>query len=416
MQIAIPRLPAVRLPKLEREHWIASSILSLVAGLYLFAGLSVSGVGVEEGRAIAGVPSNLPGVLRTNAPPAPEPLQFREVAPQTAVAINAAVPISDSPNPAASAFTMASASATDRARALQCLTAAIYYEAARETVEGQRAVAQVVLNRVRHPVYPNTVCGVVYQGSERATGCQFTFTCDGSLARAPMASYWERARQVAALALSGSVYAPVGWATHYHTNYVVPYWSSSLVKAATIGTHIFYRWTGGWGRAPAFKDRHAGFEPDYATLRQRALAAEIATDAAAAALAQAAAVNPDIAIDAATKDKLAAAAAAAAAKSGTGSASIDSFQRAVIRRYEPMQGAAVTAALESQAKKSAPDDKSVASHRWAMSGRTSASPGQSAAALAATDTAPVKKANDKPAAPACLEGVKKAGADGAVSC
>ena len=397
-------------------------MLSLVAGLYLFAGLSVSGVGVEEGRAIAGVPANLPGVLRTNALPAPEPLQFRQVAPQTAAAINAAVPISNSPNPAASAFTMPSASPTDRARALQCLTAAIYYEAARETVEGQRAVAQVVLNRVRHPVYPDTVCGVVYQGSERATGCQFTFTCDGSLARAPMASYWERARQVAALALSGSVYAPVGWATHYHTNYVVPYWSSSLDKAATIGTHIFYRWTGGWGRAPAFKDRHAGFEPDYATLRQRALAAEVATDAAAAAaaaaVAQAAAANPDIAIDAATKDKLAAAAAAAAAKTGTGSASIDSFQRAVIRRYEPMQGAAVTAALESQAKKSAPDDKSVASHRWAMSGRSAATPGQSAATLSATDAPPAKKDDDKPAAPACLEGVKKAGAagTGAVSC
>ena len=394
-------------------------MLSLVAGLYLFAGLSVSGVGVEEGRAIAGVPANLPGVLRTNAPPAPEPLQFRQVAPQDAAAINAAVPVSDSPNPAASAFSLASASPSDRARALQCLTAAIYYEAARETVDGQRAVAQVVLNRVRHPVYPNTVCGVVYQGSERATGCQFTFTCDGSLARAPMASYWERARQVAALALSGSVYAPVGWATHYHTNYVVPYWSSSLDKAATIGTHIFYRWTGGWGRAPAFKDRHAGFEPDYATLRQRALAAEVATDAAAAAaaaaVAQAAAANPDIAIDAATKDKLAAAAAAAAAKTGS-SASIDSFQRAVIRRYEPMQGAAVTAALESQAKKSAPDDKAVASHRWAMSGRTAAAPAQSAATLFATDTAPAKKAEEKPAAPACLEGVKKAGAAGTVSC
>ncbi|MFN5901342.1 MAG: cell wall hydrolase, partial [Novosphingobium sp.] len=75
-------------------------------------------------------------------------------------------------------------SGVDRSRALQCLAAAVYYEARSESDVGQRAVAQVVLNRVAHPSYPNTVCGVVYQGSERTTGCQFSFTCDGSLAKA----------------------------------------------------------------------------------------------------------------------------------------------------------------------------------------------------------------------------------------
>jgi hypothetical protein len=119
----------------------------------------------------------------------------------------------------------------------------------------------VVLNRVRHPSYPNSVCGVVYQGSERTTGCQFTFTCDGSLLRTPSVSGWARARRVAAEALSGRVFEPVGHATHYHANYVLPYWASSLVKSAVIGTHIFYRWNGGWGQPAAFRQAYAGVEP-----------------------------------------------------------------------------------------------------------------------------------------------------------
>src|SRR5690606_10710768 len=105
----------------------------------------------------------------------------------------------------------------DRARAQQCLTMAVYYEAASEPDAGQRAVAQVVLNRVAHPTYPDTVCGVVFQGSERTTGCQFSFTCDGSLARKPAKMWWDRAAAVARAELAGAVYAPVGLATHYHT-------------------------------------------------------------------------------------------------------------------------------------------------------------------------------------------------------
>src|SRR6476661_3173129 len=97
----------------------------------------------------------------------------------------------------------------DRARSLDCLTSAIYYEARSEPEDGQRAVAQVVLNRVRHPAFPSTVCGVVFQGHERKTGCQFSFTCDGSMLRPRQASAWERSRVIAAEALSGSVFAPV---------------------------------------------------------------------------------------------------------------------------------------------------------------------------------------------------------------
>lgn len=148
----------------------------------------------------------------------------------------------------------------DRWRALQCLTAAIYYEAASEPDAGQRAVAQVVLNRVAHPAWPNTVCGVVYQGSERPS-CQFSFACDGSLARRPMKAFWDRARRVASDALAGYVYAPVGLATHYHTTAVHPYWAPSLTFLGTIGAHRFYRWAGNAGKPAAFTARYAGGEP-----------------------------------------------------------------------------------------------------------------------------------------------------------
>ncbi|MGJ3628389.1 cell wall hydrolase [Sphingomonas sp. MMS24-JH45] len=116
---------------------------------------------------------------------------------------------------AARPFVLAGTGATDRGRALECLTAAIYYEAASESDDGQRAVAQVVLNRVRHPAFPATVCGVVYQGSERA-GCRLQLACDGAMARVPSSSGWARAARDAAAALHGLVFAPVGLATHCH--------------------------------------------------------------------------------------------------------------------------------------------------------------------------------------------------------
>ena len=169
--------------------------------------------------------------------PAPEPLQFKNVSREDAQTINAVMPFSADPNPAARALTVKFPDRMNEARALDCLTAAVYYEAAIEPPDGQRAVAQVVLNRLRHPAYPKTVCGVVFQGSDRRTGCQFTFTCDGALARAPNMALWNRAREIAWAALSGRVFAPVGWSTHYHTDWVVPYWASSLAKATKVGTY-----------------------------------------------------------------------------------------------------------------------------------------------------------------------------------
>jgi len=146
-------------------------------------------------------------------------------------------------------------------RALKCLSDAIYYEAANEPDSGQRGVAQVILNRMQHPTYPNTVCGVIYQGSERRTGCQFSYSCDGSMRRTPSTSLWLRGQRVAAQALGGYVHKPVGMATHYHATYVYPYWAPSLKFLGTIGAHRFYSWKGSAGRPSAFFKKHAGSEP-----------------------------------------------------------------------------------------------------------------------------------------------------------
>lgn len=152
-------------------------------------------------------------------------------------------------------------SAIDTSRAQQCLTSAIYYEAGLEPDAGQKAVAQVILNRVRHPSYPGTVCGVIFQGSERQTGCQFSYTCDGSLRRKPSRFHWNRAGKVAAAALSGKIASPVGTATHYHTTEIYPYWAPSLRFLGTIGAHRFYSWKGNAGKASAFNQGYRGREP-----------------------------------------------------------------------------------------------------------------------------------------------------------
>ena len=152
-------------------------------------------------------------------------------------------------------------SGDDANRAADCLTAAVYYEARSQSEDGQRAVAQVVLNRVRDRAFPNSVCGVVYQGAERRTGCQFSFTCDGSMARARELGAWERARAIAAAALGGSVYAPVGAATSFHTTSILPWWASSLARITTVGAHVFYRWQGALERALTFRQAYAGVEP-----------------------------------------------------------------------------------------------------------------------------------------------------------
>ena len=194
-----------------------------------------------------------------------EPVELQDLTPEDAKSFNASVPFVTGPNPPARPFRL-TGSTDDLAKATDCLAAAVYYEAGDDAV-GQKAVAQVVLNRMRHPAFPKTVCGVVFQGQERSTGCQFTFTCDGAIARyKPSEIAWTRAREVATAALAGAVYRPVGWATHYHTDYVVPYWQSSLDKIAQVHTHLFFRWTGWWGTPPAFNRSRVPGEPAIAKL------------------------------------------------------------------------------------------------------------------------------------------------------
>lgn len=241
--------------------------------------LELGALGMAAFLAAAGAAWSSPGLdgltrpSASTTPPAPPPLLVRDVAPEQAQTLNLKIPVASGPNPAARPFSTAGLSPVSQARALDCLTSAAYYEAGNESEDGIRAVAQVVLNRVRHPAFPSSVCGVVFQGSTRSTGCQFTFTCDGSLQRRPNAASWARAKRIAQAALAGFVYAPAGWATHYHANYVLPYWAPSLAKNAVIGAHLFYRWSGGWGRPPAFAQRYARQEPDSNGLRAASLAA-----------------------------------------------------------------------------------------------------------------------------------------------
>jgi hypothetical protein len=392
-------LPAPTLPRAGKKQLLAGFVLLTTFMLYVVAGLSFALLEPASGPAFAkvnsnGLPSVIPGLGKV---PDAEPLRLRDVAPQEAVAINAAVPVSDLPNPPARPFTITFASSADRLRAIECLTAAVYYEAATEPLDGQRAVAQVVLNRARHPAYPKSVCGVVFQGHERATGCQFTFTCDGAIRRTPMASIWARARHVAEQALAGKVYARVGWATHYHTNWVVPYWSSSLTKLALVGTHIFYRWEGNWGRGPAFRFGPNGREPQFAAMRpltsdpmSLAGAVELTPppiDAAAAAAAEAAVAAGTLpSVDAAVKPAV---------------PGEDLSKRPVVRRYEPMTREASTAAAIARGGK----EPASPSLHWALSGV----PEKQAAPLGK------KVENDAAAAdapPRCLEGVRKLPAAG----
>lgn len=253
-----------RLKGRARVLWRAYPRETIGAGLF-----GMIGVAAIAATSISGGGTSKPS---PPAPPAPPPMIVRPIAPDQAVKVNADIPLTSGPNPAASPFAF-KGNAAARTQALTCLASAEYYEAGNQDEDGERAVAQVVLNRVRHPAFPGSICSVVYEGSTRPTGCQFTFTCDGSLNRQPDAEGWRRAMRVAEAALSGSVYAPVGWATHYHADYVVPYWASTMAKNAVVGAHLFYRWAGGWGQPQIFSRHYSGREPSAQTLRSAALAA-----------------------------------------------------------------------------------------------------------------------------------------------
>ena len=215
MQVIRRRLPAIALTRRARL------LLAAAVGLLLLGISVLVWWGMRQDSADR--PPNVASLK--NLPARPEDIEAHGtrsvLAPDDARARNAAVAFSDDPLRIAKPFLFEGSSA-DRANALQCLATAVLYEAGDDT-HGEEAVAQVVLNRVRHAAFPATVCGVVYQGSERSTGCQFTFTCDGSLRRQMSDGAWRRARDVAERALGGRVEDSVGLATHYHTDWVYLY-------------------------------------------------------------------------------------------------------------------------------------------------------------------------------------------------
>lgn len=127
-------------------------------------------------------------------------------------------------------------------RERRCMTTALYFEARGEPEAGQVAVGQVVMNRVKSPDYPDTICGVVYQGSQRSTGCQFSFTCDGKVDKPNNKKQWELAKRLSNRVLEGKVWLEsIGNSTHYHADYVYPVWRKKMAVIKKIGRHIFYK-------------------------------------------------------------------------------------------------------------------------------------------------------------------------------
>lgn len=206
--------------------------------------------------------SHLPG-----SPVAPEPSTLTMPGVLDPRGANAAIPFFSGRIDPAPAFRFRGPS-TDLANARDCLALAAMAEAGASD-DGQRAVIQVVLNRVRHPAFAKSICGVVFEGADRQTGCQFTFTCDGSLSRQYAPASWEAARRRADQALAGYVYRPVGGATHYHTDWVFPWWSPKLQKLAQVETHLFLRWPGYWGSVASWRKGRSGAEPSFADLLAR---------------------------------------------------------------------------------------------------------------------------------------------------
>lgn len=255
-------------PVYAKSRTLPWALAALIGFSLLFA-VVVPRVDFDQVRETAlTLTGNAPAARQTKLSPALQALLNETMAGKPALAeegaaaeaMNEALPMSDLAMETARPFLMPEDSVPAIEKALRCLTQAVYYEAGFEPMEGRYAVAQVILNRMRHPTYPNSICGVVYQGSARRTGCQFSFTCDGSLHRAPDPKSWAVAREIAAQALAGRVTSAVGMATHYHANYVSPYWAPKLTKLTKIGAHIFYRWPGNWGRPRAFTDGYSGKE------------------------------------------------------------------------------------------------------------------------------------------------------------
>jgi spore germination cell wall hydrolase CwlJ-like protein len=284
------RIPSLRMPKAK---WPRR--LTTLAGAAALVGVGAAAVALlptHEQAAAAALIVNVPAAKASALVEATSGVSATDMQAtgDQARIINAALPFANGPLHAAQPFVI-SGNELDQRRALFCLTQAVYYEAGFEPLEGRRAVAQVVLNRLRHPAFPKSICGVVYQGAGSGT-CQFTFVCDGALDRRPAADAWRQAEAIARAALSGYVETSVGEATHYHADYVAPRWAPLLAKVADIGQHIFYRWPGEWGQPAAFTGRYVGEPRDPLTMRPPAVAPAAQAQGSVPTLAQAIAGPP----------------------------------------------------------------------------------------------------------------------------
>jgi spore germination cell wall hydrolase CwlJ-like protein len=218
-----------------RADWRALTSAALIGSA---AGLGVGAVYLTAGAGLSAAP-------RVEAAPlAPAPVATIP-APQTAapqpVAPQPAAFVADPSDRLGAADIVAAQTRVTRAHELDCLTQAVYFEARGESAKGQQAVATVIMNRVRNPRFPKTVCGVVYQGAAHHNGCQFSFACDGQAERVVERSAWDRARIVAARVLAGAVLRDVGSATHFHVVGVDPGWGLQMRRVSQVGLHVFYR-------------------------------------------------------------------------------------------------------------------------------------------------------------------------------
>jgi hypothetical protein len=202
--------------------FVGAGVGLAIGGLYLVAGMGSAAL-ERSGRAerVVQVGQDLRGPLMADAVARELAARAAPGAPLPSAAQVAAQPV--------------------RAHELDCLAQAVYFEARGESPRGQAAVATVIMNRVKNPSFPKTVCGVVYQGANHRNGCQFSFACDGEAERVVERTAWARARTVAARALSGVVLRDVGSATHFHTTGVDPEWGSRMLRVAQVGLHVFYR-------------------------------------------------------------------------------------------------------------------------------------------------------------------------------